>query len=666
VLVVDDIHWAEPTLLDLLEYVASFASGAPIVLLCLARPDLFDTRASWAAPRPNATVVALEPLSDHETDGLIESLVGAVSADTRERIVAAAEGNPLFVEHILALQAEAPQEELIVPPTIQALLAARIDRLDPDEREILARSSIEGRVFHRGAVAELLPAERRAGLGTCLLSLVRKELLRPDRALFSGDDGFRFSHVLIRDAAYSSMPKQVRAELHERYARWLQERVADRSQEYLELVGYHLEQAWRYRAELRADGTEERALAEEAGSLLWRAARAASARMDLPAALALYDRANALLPEEPTGGLLQELGAALNRNAEDDRARDIVELAIERARAAGNRRAVLLAMLDRFWIPSEGDGQREGVAIGRDAGALIPELEALGDDLGLTKAWQLVAMAERMTAKNTQAEAALMHALHHARRLGDRLEESEVWVELLQASYAGEVPVDEVIRRCEELLHERRSDWMIEAAVTACTSGLRAMRGEFAEARELAERSVAVCTEFNVLNVYPWFERCDIEMLAGEYAAAEEWLLTAKEHVFRLQDWWGLGFAYDAELAAALCAQHRYDEAERLTVEFPEGVADHTSAHVRWRSARAQALAHLDRGEEAQTVAEEAVAMARNTETLNLRADTLTARADVLQIAGQAEESARDLREAMTLYARKGNLVMAERIERSL
>src|SRR5262249_41582593 len=194
--------------------------------------------------------------------------------------------------------------------------------------------------------------------------------------------------------------------------------------------------------------------------------------------------------------------------------------------------------------------------------ALIPELESLGDDLGLTKAWQLVAMSHQGANKNTQAEAALGHALDHARRHGDRLEESEVSVELLQVSYNGETPVEECMRRCDDVLQRRRGDWMMEAAVAACSGGLLAMRGEFGEARELVERSVAICTEFNVLNVYHWYERRDIEMLAGDYAAAEDWLRTAKEHVLRLEQWWGLDFVYDAWIAAAVCEQGRFDEAE--------------------------------------------------------------------------------------------------------
>src|SRR5262249_29829650 len=174
----------------------------------------------------------------------------------------------------------------------------------------------------------------------------------------------------------------------------------------------------------------------------------------------------------------QELGASLNRNAEDARARVVVELAIERARAAGNRRAELYATLDSFWIPTEGGGLRENAAIARDAAALIPELESLGDDLGLRKAWQLAAMSPQGANKNPQAEAALGHALDHARRHGDRLEESEVSVELLQVSYNGETPVEECMRRCDDVLQRRRGDWMIEAAVAACRGGLVAVRGE--------------------------------------------------------------------------------------------------------------------------------------------------------------------------------------------
>jgi class 3 adenylate cyclase/tetratricopeptide (TPR) repeat protein len=662
-LVVDDIHWAEPTLLDLLEYVVSFASDSRILLLCLARPDLFDTRPSWAAPRPNATLISLEPLNDDETQGLIGRLEREreLSDIARERIVAAAEGNPLFVEHIVALQAEAPDEELVVPPTIQALLAARIDRLDPEERDVLARAAVEGRLFHRGAVAELLPAESSSRLGAHLLSLVRKEFLRPDRALFAGDDGFRFSHVLIRDAAYNSMAKQLRAELHERYARWFEQRLAERVDDYLEIVGFHLEQAWRYQTEL---GRADDALAHEAGQRLWAAARNASVRMEFPSAVGLYDRAIALRSDEQSGELLQEFGAALNRNGDPDGARVIVERAIEQAGKAGNRRVELLARLDRFWIPTDSPGQRQYGQVGQEVKKLIPALETLDDNLALTKAWQLVALGDHLSGAHASAEEDLKLALLHARRFGDRLEETEVRVSLMHVLYEGELPVDEVIGHCEQELRDARGDWMIIAGALAYSGGLYAMLGEIDRARELVDRSLAVVEEFNVLNVYPTFERRDVELLAGDFAAAEEWLRKARTRVYRLQEWWGLGFALDASLAGVLCEQERFDEAERLTEVLPVGAADWVAPHVLWRGARARALARLGRPDEGVALAAEAVAMTEPIDGLNLRAGAFLNQADVLSACGRDEDAARSAAFALALYERKGNLVMAERARR--
>ena len=250
VVAVDDIHWAEPTLLDLLEYVLGFSGRAPILLLCLARPDLFDTRPSWAAPRPRTSLVTLSALSPAESAALVEGLVhdAPVSPALRDRIVGAADGNPLFVEQMLAMLADDPDAaDEAVPAGIHALLAARIDRLEPGERAVLQRASVEGRLFHRAAVAELLP-EGTDGLGGTLLALTRKELVRPDRSLYEGDDGFRFTHVLVRDVAYASVPKELRAELHARLASWLETHEGTQLTGQEEIVGYHLEQAYANRA----------------------------------------------------------------------------------------------------------------------------------------------------------------------------------------------------------------------------------------------------------------------------------------------------------------------------------------------------------------------------------------------------------------------------------
>ena len=208
VCVFDDVHWGEETFLDLIEHVADLSRDAPILLLCMARPELLDRRTGWAGGKVNATSVLLEPLAPEETGRLIENLAH-LDDDLRARILDAAEGNPLYVEEMVAFVAESGGGEITVPPTIQALLAARLDQLDAPERDVLERGSVEGRVFHRGAVQALAPEESQ--VMARLTSLVRKELVRPDKSELPGEDAFRFRHLLIRDAAYDALPKATRA-----------------------------------------------------------------------------------------------------------------------------------------------------------------------------------------------------------------------------------------------------------------------------------------------------------------------------------------------------------------------------------------------------------------------------------------------------------------------
>ena len=161
VVVLDDIHWGEEVFLDLVDHVADLSRDAPILLLCMARPELLDRRPSWGGGKLNATTVLLEPLTADDADALVARLLDGAPADDalRRRILDAAEGNPLFVEEMVALLRNSPDGAVVVPPTIQALLAARLDQLDPAERVVLERGSVEGRVFHRGAVQALSPLE---------------------------------------------------------------------------------------------------------------------------------------------------------------------------------------------------------------------------------------------------------------------------------------------------------------------------------------------------------------------------------------------------------------------------------------------------------------------------------------------------------------------------
>src|SRR5437764_262799 len=219
---------------------------------------------SRLAPRANARTLTLAPLSGSETDLLLAD--SDLSLGVRARIAAASEGNPLFAEQMAALLTEEGEagEELLLPPSIQALLAARLDRLSAEERTVIETAAVVGRGFWRGAVRDLAPAELREAAGTHLMALVRKELVEPDASTLAHEDAFRFRHVLIRDAAYEGMPKKRRADLHERFAGWIDANAPERATELEEIVGYRLEQAYRLRVELGRVGDKEREIARRA------------------------------------------------------------------------------------------------------------------------------------------------------------------------------------------------------------------------------------------------------------------------------------------------------------------------------------------------------------------------------------------------------------------
>jgi class 3 adenylate cyclase len=319
VAVFDDIQWAETTFLDLVESVAQQSRDSPMLLLCLARPELLERRSSWQA------TIRLEPLSEQESEHLVESLLGAagLANPARARITEAAEGNPLFVEELVAMLIEEGVLErrngswvaagdlggISIPPSIHALLAARVERLGAKERAVLERGSVEGKVFHRGAVLHLLPEDERQNVAECLASLVAKDILRPQVTSLADEDGFSFRHQLLREAAYESVRKEERALLHERFAAWLEKKVGARASEYEEILGYHLERAFHYRVDLGLAGEGDRQLAENAAKRLGTAGLRARARGDLRAAANLLSRAIELTPSE--GVARQQLASKL-------------------------------------------------------------------------------------------------------------------------------------------------------------------------------------------------------------------------------------------------------------------------------------------------------------------------------------------------------------------
>jgi class 3 adenylate cyclase/tetratricopeptide (TPR) repeat protein len=268
-LLVEDLHWAEPALLDLIETLVDWSQAAALLIVATARLELRERRPEWATGRPTARVLDLRPMGAGAVERLLDGLPGgaALPVEVRARIATAAEGNPLFVEEMVgkliddgALRLEADSwrtstsiGDVAVPSSISALLAARIDGLPAPERVVAERGAVVGRSFERGAVAALSPADDRGGLVARLLALSRREIIARDAPGLGDDDAFRFRHILIRDAAYERLAKRDRAELHERFVDWLESVAGERLTELAEIRAHHLAWAAEYRLELGQD-----------------------------------------------------------------------------------------------------------------------------------------------------------------------------------------------------------------------------------------------------------------------------------------------------------------------------------------------------------------------------------------------------------------------------
>jgi class 3 adenylate cyclase/tetratricopeptide (TPR) repeat protein len=661
VLVVEDIHWAEPTLLDLVEHLVDWSRDAQLLVLCLARPELLDKRATWAAGRPNTETLALQPLADSEADELIESLLGGsvVEREARAHVRRVAEGNPLFVEQLLAMLAEGGEADR-VPATIQSLLAARLDALPEGERDLLERASVVGFEFEWEALGELASDRRRAP-GTSLTALVRKDLIRPHDAIA---DTFRFRHMLIRDAAYERIPKELRSDLHERFAGWLEGRGA----EFDEIVGYHLEQAYRHVVELGRPGERAQALAERAADCLAASGRRAYSRGDTPAAANLLERATALLPARDRRrlSLLPSLGRALRQEGEMERAESVLSEAVESGRAEGERgvaadAAVALSNLRLHRGPQETVGQEE---VWRELRAAIPIFRELGDDAGLARALSAAGTLKYWRGEAAAAIEELERAARFARRAGDRAQEAETLEYVLMAAVHGPMPVDEALDRVEEIRSHVQANRSFETTLLRTRAQLEAMQGRFDAARDLIAQARALTRELGLeLNLASRIARpaADIELLAGDAVAAERELRPACETLERIGE---LGYVASLApmLADALYRQERYEEALGLTERWSVerlAVPEDADAQIAGRRVRAKLLARHEDLENAEHLARDATERAAHTDYLNLRAQTVADLAEVLRVAGRTEEAAAAVQEATRLYEQKGNIAAA-------
>jgi class 3 adenylate cyclase/tetratricopeptide (TPR) repeat protein len=664
--VLDDIHWGEPTFLDLIDHLADSSRDAPVFLLCVARPDLLEKRPGWGGGKLNATSLALKPLTDEEANALIDHLAGETElpdADRRQ-IAETAEGNPLFVEQMVAMLAE-EGGELVIPPTIQGLLAARLDRLSIEERAVVERASVVGKRFWEGPIAYLSPEGARSNVGARIQLLVRKGLVVPDRPLVPGEEGFRFGHLLIRDAAYAGISKKERADLHERFALWIEENAGERLIEVEEILGYHLEQAYRYVSELHLTEERGRRLATKAGERLGAAGRRALGRGDASAARNLLGRAASLLPKDTPGRaqLLGDLGGALVLAGEFGKADAVLSEAIEQSAADGNRRLELHALLERGFLRALTDPEDGVDELRRVTGLAIPELEALGDDLGLAKAWRRIGDMRWMQNQWNELERALDRARGHAERAGDRREVAGALMRVPMALYYGPTAVPDAIHRAEAILARAQQAPGVQATCLVCLSGLQAMSGGFEHARMLLGRGRAIVDElgFRVWQAGFSLLSSDIAMLADDPAKAESELRGGCRALEGMGERGLLSMVF-AELARAVYAQDRYDEAEGLTEESERlaGTAD-VRSQISFRAVRGKILARRGQFWLAEACVREAVRLAEQTDDINSQGRALIDLAEVLELAGRRTDAVGVLERALELFEQKGNVVSAEK-----
>jgi class 3 adenylate cyclase/tetratricopeptide (TPR) repeat protein len=643
VVVFDDIQWGEEAFLDLIEHVALLSSGASILLCCISRPEFTERRAAWPV------TLRLEPLGQAEVNELI---AGRIPVDMRDKIARAAGGNPLFVEEMLAMAGEA-KGEVVVPPTLQALLAARLDQLESAERSVLERGAIEGEVFHRGAVQALAPDETQ--VTPRLSALVRNQLIRPDRPLVAGEDGFRFRHLLIRDAAYDAMPKARRAELHELLAAWLEGRGAELV-ELDELIGYHLEQACRCRAELGMPHDER--LSTQAQQKLIAAGRKAHLRADYGAAVRLLQRAAALVPEAELDlaletDLIDALYWAGNGHDAVRRARSMAE----RASAAGDQVGELCASLQvgiiQISIEPEGAAERLAALVERAE----PIFRAADDDVAL---YTLHHGRAQVAFERGQMDAALEayeRAAAHARRAG-LLQEFLEWRAMCRLY--GSTPVPELLAWLDQHAPEAGRDHWIRVSRALAL----AMLGGFDEAREILAETRAELAERGGgirLAVTTAIESVNFERLAGDPAAAAE---LGAEGCRLLEELGDKSFLSTAAgyLAQALYALDRLDEADAWAGRASEiGASEDVATQLLWRQVRAKVLARRGEYVEAERLARDALAIGEPSDDLNGKADATADLAEVLELASRHEEAVAEMVLARELYRRKGNVVSAER-----
>jgi class 3 adenylate cyclase/tetratricopeptide (TPR) repeat protein len=682
VVILDDIHWAEQILLDVIEHVAGTSDGVPLLILCAARHELLDDRAGFLAGRPGAHRIELHELSRSDTALVLGNLVGIqLPAVLEDRILSVADGNPLFAEQMIAMLIDSEvireqdggwelaggYDDVTVPPNISSLLASRLDRLPPLERGIVERAAVIGLEFQPAAVAALGPdGEAGADLAPQLAALCGKRLIRATGGGL-GDEVYQFSHLLVRDAAYDRLLKRTRARLHDRFADWLLEVSGTRVPELEEIIGYHLEQSFRYRAELGPVDAQTRALGERAARHLGVAGSRAIDRGDMPAAASLLQRAAGLLddghPDRPR--LLLDAGEALTDTGELAAAEATLDAARNAAALLGNdavgRSAELAGLQLRY--TTDATSVRDGVVA--RVRELLPVLEEAADHHGLARAWRLLTYTHwRATRFGLAAEAA-EQAIRYATQAGDEVMVRRFAGALATSVLYGPTPAGEAIAYCEGVLSRAAEDRKASARTEVSLALLEAMRGNFEMARVRYRRSRALLEEFG----YRFFaaltsiDSAFVEMLAGDLKAAERELRRDYQALEQMGERNYISTTAGM-LAEVLYRRGRYQESAGFAGVCRELASpDDVASQFLWRCVQAKLLARDRQHDRSDPILAEALELIGGSDWVDWQGNGFMDLAEVCRLRGRTADAIEALGQASVRFAAKGNVVSLRRAD---
>jgi len=659
VLIFEDLHWGEERLLQFIDDLACRSSDRPILILCLARSELLERGNEWGKSVSDSETLRLGPLLQESSEVLLALAGDDLAPDVRQRIIDRAEGNALFIEQMAALMAENPSTPPgTIPLSIHAVLSARLDRLDSIDRTILEAAAVVGTQFTLAELCALAQDPVPEDLAERLEWLVERELIRPAFPDERRSDRWRFWHVLVRDAVYGALLKAERAELHERFARWL-ESTSKETAETDRVVGQHLEKVYLLRTELDPGDVALAPLAAEAGRKLVSAGQREAQRSDTSAAIELLTRGLRLVGEDdPSRGAgLADLAYTARLTGEWDIVRDSLEQGFTFAAQAGDAALseYLTASELQFRLHTEPNFDVEEIV--RTASRSLRALEQVRAEPYTARVRVVLAWAYALRGQCSAAERLISLSttkLPEARRLLPTL-----WL-------YGPLRVDDVRRRCRRLLDEQ-PDPRTSASCYRALAVTEAMCTKFEDAREYARRARSIVEELGltVMAAASSAVVASVELMAGDPVQAERELRLPLQYLQRLGATMHTG-GMVVILADALHEQGRHEEAS-AAVESAEAAASRDVVdRVRLHIVRSKLLSCAQRFHESVSAGQEALAIADGTDSPALRGDAHYRLGLALHDCQLFSEAVHEMTAAVALFEAKGTFVSASQAKSHL